>query len=175
MHPLLWSTKLGANQRRTGDWLVLAVISNDLTHWATRAPSVNRRRTNNTMTKMKRTKWQTMVHITQKLEWALPLKTGISYALHNRKFLFHWWHMLFSKCASDNKHVSITDLLKVLSLFHQHALNRIGGVMVNVFASWSHHLTKNGGVGLAIFYWSANKKWAAMYIGVSILPLSYFI
>ena len=56
-------------------------------------------------------------------------------ALHNRKCLFHWWHMLFIKCAYDNKHVSITDLLKVPSLFHQHALNCIGGVMVNLFAS----------------------------------------
>ena len=124
------------------------------------------------MTKMKRTKWQTMVHITQKLEWTLPLKTGMSEVLHNRQFLFHWWHMLFNKCAFDNKHVSITDLLKVLSLFHQHTSNRIGGVIVNVFASWSHHLTKNGGLGPATFHWGAYNKWAVMYIGVSILPLS---
>jgi hypothetical protein len=62
-------------------------------------------------------------------------------------------------------------------LFNQHALNRIGGVMVNVFASWSHHLTKNGGLGPATFHWSAYSKWAAMYmyIGVSILPLSTIV
>jgi hypothetical protein len=75
-------------------------------------------------------------------------------------------------CAYDNKHISITYLLKVLYLFHQHASNRIGGVMFNVFASWSHHLTKNGGLGPATFHWSAYNKWAVMYIGVSILPLS---
>ena len=126
---------------------------------------------------MKRTKWQTMVHIAHKLEWLLPLKAAISYVLHNRQFLFHWWHMLFIKCAYENKHVSITDLLKVLSLFHQHASNRIDGVMVNVFASWSHHLTKNDGLGPATFYWSAYSKWTAMYmyIGVSNLPLSTIV
>ena len=33
-------TKLGANPRRIGDRLVWVVRSNDLTHWATRAPSI---------------------------------------------------------------------------------------------------------------------------------------
>jgi hypothetical protein len=42
--------------------------------------------------------------------------------------MFQWWHMLFYECAYDNTDVSITYLLKVLSLFHQQALNHIGGV-----------------------------------------------
>jgi hypothetical protein len=98
--------------------------------------------------------------------------------LHNRQFLLHWWHMLFNKCAYDNKHVSITDLLKVLSLFHQQALNRIGGVMVNVFVSWSHHLTKNGGLGPVTFHWGAYNKQVSghvyVYLSVDFAFLRFF-
>jgi hypothetical protein len=98
--------------------------------------------------------------------------------LHNRQFLLHWWHMLFNKCAYDNKHVSITDLLKVLSLFHQQALNRIGGVMVNVFVSWSHHLTKNGGLGPVTFHWGAYNKQVSghvyVYLSVNFAFLRFF-
>jgi hypothetical protein len=39
VHPFLWFTELCANSRRIGDRLVWAVRSNDLTYWATRAPS----------------------------------------------------------------------------------------------------------------------------------------
>ena len=38
--PFFYFTKLGANTHRIGDGLVWAVRSNDLTHWATRAPCV---------------------------------------------------------------------------------------------------------------------------------------